>query len=67
MSEIIPLRVIPGSHRRGVLRDDELLKTVRSDEIEDVLSVLKGGCASNATLLIHFMEGEVGRERRYSY
>jgi ectoine hydroxylase-related dioxygenase (phytanoyl-CoA dioxygenase family) len=47
-----PLRVIPGSHRSGVLRDDQVLTCVRENEAADCLAP-RGGVVAMRPLLIH--------------
>jgi ectoine hydroxylase-related dioxygenase (phytanoyl-CoA dioxygenase family) len=47
-----PLRVIPGSHRSGVLRDDQVLACVRNNEPVDCLTP-RGGVVAMRPLLIH--------------
>jgi ectoine hydroxylase-related dioxygenase (phytanoyl-CoA dioxygenase family) len=47
-----PLRVIPGSHARGVLTDEEVLALAREQESVDCL-VPRGGVLTMRPLLIH--------------
>jgi ectoine hydroxylase-related dioxygenase (phytanoyl-CoA dioxygenase family) len=47
-----PLRVLPGSHGRGVLTDDEIHGLVRSERPRDCL-VERGGILAMRPLLIH--------------
>jgi ectoine hydroxylase-related dioxygenase (phytanoyl-CoA dioxygenase family) len=47
-----PLRVIPGSHRAGVLSDDEILGLARTQEKVECL-VPRGGVLAMRPLLVH--------------
>lgn len=62
-SENGPLRVIPGSHCRGIVRGDEVLKIVRSHEIVECI-VSRGGVLVMRPLLIHASSKEKSGEKR---
>jgi hypothetical protein len=63
-SENGPLRVIPDSHRAGILSDDEVLKQANESESE-VCPVGRGGVLAMRPLLIHSSSKAVlGNPRR---
>ncbi|HEX5082089.1 MAG TPA: phytanoyl-CoA dioxygenase family protein [Blastocatellia bacterium] len=58
-----PLRVIPESHLRGVLRDDEILDLARTQEKVECL-VQRGGVLAMRPLLVHSSSKALGAEPR---
>lgn len=58
-----PLRVIPGSHREGVLTDDQVFRTAKERAPVEVL-VGRGGVMAMSPLLIHASSKARGPEPR---
>ena len=58
-----PLRIIPGSHRAGVLSDDEILDLARTQETVEAL-VPRGGVLAMSPLLVHSSSKARGDEPR---
>lgn len=62
-SENGPLKVIPGSHRRGVLADQDVFRIARTSESVDCL-VGRGGVLAMRPLLIHSSSKAINDEPR---
>jgi len=58
-----PLRVIPGSHREGVLTDEEVFRKARESSTVDCV-VRRGGVLRMRPLLIHASSKSIGPQPR---